>query len=266
MKTNIFAISIIVFIKIMTVYCFGWAPSHVGICQSPIDIRPETCIREHPSTLELQNFDVQPNSMLVENNGYTVQFSFEFGQNAPYINTQMQNALKVYKLAQLHFHIGDDDYEGSEHTIDEMYYSFEIHLVFFNSAYHDATAATSFHDGLLVLSILFLHSDYAQNLPFTEYLHNAKYSGEKYFVANNLLHHRLIDFIRYENFQYVRYAGSLTTPSYAETVTWFVSTDIRFINEMDLRIIRGIEGDAGLIAGNMRPVQPNNGRKCYKNY
>ena len=46
-----------------------------------------------------------------------------------------------YEFAQAHFHWGSVDDVGSEHTINGKHYPMEMHLVFWNKQFPNATAA-----------------------------------------------------------------------------------------------------------------------------
>lgn len=61
-----------------------------------------------------------------------------------------------YIFAQLHFHWGDRDEVGSEHTLHGHRYPLEIHLVHYNSKYENVTQALYSKDpeAIMVVGIL----------------------------------------------------------------------------------------------------------------
>lgn len=137
-----------------------------------------------------------------------------------------------------------------------------MHLVFYKSFYKDTTTAANFPDGLVVIGILFNASENATQKLFTNYLKDVQHTGQMITVKNTK-GTRLIDFIEKLDTKFIRYDGSLTTPSCSEAVTWYVSTQLREISYEDLEAFRELQGEEGPIAGNFRPIQPLNGRKCY---
>jgi carbonic anhydrase len=53
---------------------------------------------------------------------------------------------RPYIFAQIHFHWGEDNEEGSEHTINGMHFPLEVHLVHYNSKYKSFDEAA--HSGI----------------------------------------------------------------------------------------------------------------------
>ncbi|GAB0093461.1 Carbonic anhydrase [Sergentomyia squamirostris] len=233
-----------------------------GIRQSPIDINLSSCQRDLSLfPLKFHNFDHHPSSMTVTNVGHSVQFSFEFKKDAPYLSRGILNS-KKYILAQIHFHFGKTDDSGSEHKINSKSSALEMHSVFYKSTYADVSEASGHSGGLVVIGNLFEASDDVPNQFFVQYLSQVPQSGQSVTVKD-AKGNRMIDFIGSLDFKYVRYEGSLTTPPCSEAVTWYVSTSVREISREDLANFRDLYGDEGKMNGNYRPVQAINGRKCY---
>lgn len=60
----------------------------------------------------------------------------------------------IYQLEQFHCHWGCSDGKGSEHTVDGLSYSGELHLVHWNTTkYTTFDEAAKHHDGLAVLGV-----------------------------------------------------------------------------------------------------------------
>jgi carbonic anhydrase len=70
----------------------------------------------------------------VENNGHSAKFTFNYPNGKP--ARLLGGPLKVaYNLDSFHFHWGEIDAAGSEHTLNSRRYSAELHLVTYNSNY-----------------------------------------------------------------------------------------------------------------------------------
>ena len=68
-----------------------------------------------------------------------VLFFFPCNKNVLY---HLQGGLNgSYEFAQAHLHWGSKDNAGSEHTIDGKHYPMEMHLVFWNKQFPNATEA-----------------------------------------------------------------------------------------------------------------------------
>lgn len=60
----------------------------------------------------------------------------------------------IFQLEQFHCHWGCSDGKGSEHTVDGVSYSGELHLVHWNQTkYPSFDEAAKHHDGLAVLGV-----------------------------------------------------------------------------------------------------------------
>ncbi|CAB3998532.1 carbonic anhydrase 7, partial [Paramuricea clavata] len=122
----------------------------VGKKQSPIDIvRASAVFDESLKSLKF-SYPGFENAKL-ENNGHTVQFS-PTGENTS--EASCGPVTNKYKLAQFHFHWGENNDVGSEHTVDGKPYSGELHLVHYNTdLYSSAAEALTQKDGLMVFGI-----------------------------------------------------------------------------------------------------------------
>lgn len=72
------------------------------------------------------------------------------------------------------------------------------------------------------------------------------------------------DLIGEQPFDFISYAGSLTTPPCYETVTWIVSTRILDAAQCELDAFRRLRDSSGdQMVNNFRPLQRRNGRKLF---
>ncbi len=60
-----------------------------------------------------------------------------------------------FAFDQLHFHWGSGDDQGSEHSVDGVFFPLEMHMVHVNSSFEDFDAASDQPGGLAVISFLF---------------------------------------------------------------------------------------------------------------
>lgn len=61
----------------------------------------------------------------------------------------------VYAFEQLHFHWGENDYEGSEDLINNHSFPMEMHAVFYKEDYKSMDEALKHDDGLAILAYLY---------------------------------------------------------------------------------------------------------------
>jgi carbonic anhydrase len=50
---------------------------------------------------------------------------------------------RPYIFAQIHFHWGEDNLSGSEHTLNDKHFPLEVHLVHYDSKYKSFAEAES---------------------------------------------------------------------------------------------------------------------------
>lgn len=144
-----------------------------------------------------------------------------------------------YTFASIHFHWGDGSpVRGSEHTIDGVATSLEVHLVHFNVKYRTLAEALPHRDGLAVLGFLFeskglitlenfddkdntfrpLSADDTNYLQFAKYLPNVTMENQE-VVAEIDVAKLIPKFARDGSGIFFRYDGSLTTPPCYEVAT-----------------------------------------------
>lgn len=129
-----------------------------------------------------------------------------------------------YRFVQLHFHWGPDSVEGgSEHLLRSKRYAAELHLVHYNTKYNSFVEATNHPDGLAVLGVLMDTSNNPKDHPGIEKLvseiDKLKESGSETNMTSAL---NLKELLPTNTQNLYRYQGSLTTPKFAEIVTWTV--------------------------------------------
>lgn len=119
-----------------------------GMRQSPINIEPLMAkkIRKN-QRVTIENVFKLPKSITYTNTGHGYVIAMEFEDpSRPFIRGGPLGN-DSYSLINLHFH------HKSEHTLNNVSFDAELHLVFFNSKYKTILNAFSHSDGLAVLGI-----------------------------------------------------------------------------------------------------------------
>ncbi|XP_067000485.2 carbonic anhydrase 2 [Anabrus simplex] len=236
-------------------------PSCAGYSQSPIDLDTSAMLRLIVAEeLNWEGYWKQPHNMTLTNTGHTIQVSgrWEDG-DSPFVTGGPLEG--EYVFAQLHFHWGSSDDSGSEHTVHNISFPMEMHVVHYKRDYGSPQAAMEFEDGLMVASHLFRLTE-TPNMALEVLIKSLHaIQGAELQVAIqpfplDVLH---LPFER----EYVMYSGSLTTPPCNEAVTWLISARPLPLSPNQLDRFRHLTSMAGMLDENFRPVQPRNGRPVF---
>lgn len=266
----------------------AWDTITGGFCggkeQSPIDV----CGASFVPGLMLGVQDTwknYPGATTVVNNGHTIQVNFDLANAPTTINSladqvgRSTNAGSItWKVQQVHFHYGRSGYtlgsEGSEHFLAGKPYPLEAHFVHFNTKYADVGAAVGSgeKDALLVIGVLFSLSK--TESAFMSAIGNAASTATRTAMPLQFGHNDFMDFVNANvnnDAVFSSYAGSLTTPTCNEIVTWVnmdrscMITEATLKQFMDLSVsparrhLRslGATDEAHGKHGNFRPLMPN---------
>ncbi|XP_025090356.1 carbonic anhydrase 2-like [Pomacea canaliculata] len=232
-----------------------------GSRQSPIDLdNGEASLDDHLKPFSFEGFEPHTHTWNIVNNGHTVQINF-VNETAIVSDGSLPDK---YIVRQLHFHWGEDDGQGSEHTVDGMAYPMEVHIVTYKSSYGNIVNSLQHSDGLAVLGFFFEIGS-THNTPFQNIvnaLQHVKNPEDTYAMPSfNLL--SLIP----DDREYYRYLGGLTTPPCSEVVIWTVfRTPIQVSAEQvaafrDLLYVDHSSHASLPLTNNYRPVQDLSGRK-----
>ncbi|KAL6729413.1 hypothetical protein Aduo_000467 [Ancylostoma duodenale] len=227
----------------------------------PLRLFPAKAVITHQSPLEFHHYDARGHVTAI-NNGHTVLVrGFQSWTEQPYISGGGLSG--KYYLQQFHFHWGDSDTTGSEHTLDLLHYPVEVHFVHVLEGHNETTAHNATH-AIAVVSVMLQVADdkddvltnledaiIATNTPDNVF--------EKYaYSPAGLLPKDTVTFFRYE--------GSLTTPPCTEGVVWTILVQPRYVSENELNFLRQhITTEGELLRYNWRPTQPLNNRTIYLN-
>ncbi|XP_051972246.1 carbonic anhydrase 14 isoform X2 [Xyrauchen texanus] len=233
-----------------------------GQSQSPINIDTHKVIYDPRLTpIKLQGYDLSGSpAITLINNGHTLQLSLP---NSMHI---VRGFNHVYVAAQLHFHWGTKEVPGSEHTIDNVHFPAEIHVVHYNSKYANLSEAASKADGLAVLGGFIgvgLHENdnYEKILSALTDISTEESNTEiPGFDIRHLLPNSLDRFYRYN--------GSLTTPPCFQTVSWTLFNDTITVSRRQLAALEDTlkTEHNKLLSKNFRVPQFLHGRKVLKSF
>jgi carbonic anhydrase len=198
-----------------------YATCGLGKIQSPINITDTK--KEKLAEIE---FNYQPSTLKLLNNGHTIQVNVADGSSIK-IGTDQ------YNLVQYHFHT------PSEEQVQGKNFEMVAHLVHKNAAGQLAVVAVLFKLGTENDALKPVWS----KLPEKE-------SVEQVFAETKMNAAQLLPATK----GYYAFEGSLTTPPCSEGVRWLVLNQPMELSSRQLTQFRNI------IHSNARPVQPLNGR------
>lgn len=214
--------------------------------QSPIDIKTDHAeFADYLETIKLSNYDRMAN-WTVYKGSHNVGFKIADGDNN--VHTISDHDKSDHQLIGGHFHWGYNDYQGSEHTIDNKKFPLELHLVHISE-----------ETDIMVLGFLFdLDStDNAELTPLLNALSKVEAFGDQNNQGMNI--RRLIP----KNIEhYYRYSGSFTTPPCTEGVKWTVFEERIKISEKQMKVFHDLE----FLKLNFREPQPMGKRRLCTNW
>ncbi|SPP80564.1 blast:Carbonic anhydrase 2 [Drosophila guanche] len=169
-----------------------------------------------------------------------------------------------FEVEGLHFHWGDKNNRGSEHVINDIRYTMEMHIVHRNKKYATIGEALNHPDGAAVLGFFFnLDEDEGQGLvTINRHLHliadaNQEASLNVTFSLSSLIAGVDVD-------KFYTYKGSLTTPPCSEAVTWILYSDPIPISPKQISRFRQLsDTQDGALVDNFRTLQPVGNRRIF---
>jgi len=205
------------------------------LSQSPINILSDSTLTDTNQQVSIKfGTDITE----IENLGHTIQLDFKAGND-------FTVGGKTFTSRQFHFHT------PSEHLIDGLTYPMEVHIV---NILKDSNTSKS--PQYLVVAFLFkmgkenpFLKEFLNVIPEEE--HNSSLPAGKVNFGDlfSQISNKVI------SGGYYSYKGSLTTPPYAESVTWIVNKYILEASPEQIFTIEKLEGD------NARHVQALHARK-----
>ncbi|XP_073749036.1 carbonic anhydrase 1 isoform X3 [Callorhinus ursinus] len=190
-----------------------------GNKQSPIDIK--TSETKHDSSLKPINVSYDPaTAKEIINVGHSFHVNYEDNDNRSVLKGGPLS--ESYRLCQFHFHWGSTNDYGSEHIVDGVKYSAELHLIHWNSAKYSSFAeAVPQADGLAVIGVLMKVDQANPRLQKVLDALNTVKTKNKRAPFTNFDPSTLLP----SSLDYWTYSGSLTHPPLYESITWIICKD-----------------------------------------
>ncbi|XP_008115548.1 carbonic anhydrase 15 isoform X2 [Anolis carolinensis] len=246
-------------------------PACGGDNQSPINIvRRKSQWDKDLDEILFEGYDqAPPGRWRLLNDGHTVVLNLGGAPAAEQINITKGGLHGTYQALQFHFHWGDLNHNGSEHTLDGIQYPMELHIVHINSKYKTISEAKGHPNGLAVLAFLFKVSD-ADNTNYNTIvaaLKNISQADNYVDLASTFPLSNLLPDMPLLS-KYYRYKGSLTTPNCDEVVTWTVFEELIPLSKSQLDAFKKMlyfrkMATTSRMTNNFRPIQPLHSRKVY---
>ncbi|TGZ54911.1 carbonic anhydrase 2 [Temnothorax longispinosus] len=228
----------------------------IGKHQSPINIEEHNVKNVSLQPLRLIGID-NPCQSYVTNTGHTVMLKTNESKAAMLSGGPLEN--NIYVFEQLHFHWGQNDYEGSEDLINNHSFPMEMHAVFYKEDYKSMDEALKHEDGLAILAYLYEISPQPNPTyePIVKLLPDIEAMGKGKVLQEPLLLETILvpDIANMQD--YFTYNGSLTTPPCLEVATWIDFKDHQELSREQLSAFRDLRNPQGnKLTHNFRPVQP----------
>ncbi|MDO9197099.1 MAG: carbonic anhydrase family protein [Rhodoferax sp.] len=195
----------------------------IGKRQSPINIEESGTLQGPAEPLQ---FNYQPSSGTVVNNGHTIQVDLT-GDNSMTVRGS------TYKLLQFHFH------HPSEERVDYRGFAMVAHLVHRNA------------EGQLAVVAVLLDPGVANALINKVWTYMPLDTGDRVRMPTGLID---MNELLPKDQRYYQFMGSLTTPPCTEGVLWLVLKQPTTVSRDQIRLF------SQLFPNNARPVQAVNGR------
>ncbi|EDW24004.1 GL23614 [Drosophila persimilis] len=244
-----------------------WARHHghcAGKTQSPIAITTSRTIPVHMPAVDMIGYH-NPSAVSPEN--VSIGIPKVNASNAeedflPYIRGAKLSG--EYEVEGLHFHWGDKNNRGSEHVINDIRYTMEMHIVHRNKKYATIGEALNHPDGAAVLGFFFnLDEDEGQGLvTINRHLHLIADANQEATLNVTFSLSSLIAGVDVDKFY--TYKGSLTTPPCSEAVTWILYSDPIPISPKQISRFRQLsDTQDGALVDNFRTLQPVGNRRIF---
>ncbi|CAL1595284.1 unnamed protein product [Knipowitschia caucasica] len=232
-----------------------------GDCQSPIDIVVRKSVFDSKLKPLVTNYDPK-SCQQIWNNGYS--FLVEYDDSTDKSTLKGGPLQETFRLCQFHFHWGECNSWGSEHTVDRRLFPAELHLVHWNAEkYSQFEDALVEDNGLAVIGVFLKIGKRHEGL-------------QKLVDALPAIRHRdsVVEFTHFDPAcllppnitEYWTYHGSLTTPPLTEAVTWMVMKQHIEVSHDQLAVFRSLLFTAAeeevqkSMVNNFRETQPLRGR------
>ncbi|XP_028304702.1 carbonic anhydrase 5A, mitochondrial isoform X2 [Gouania willdenowi] len=232
-----------------------------GDRQSPIDIVVRKSVLDSELKPLVHKYDPKT-CQQIYNNGYS--FLVEYDDTTDKSMLSGGPLRDKFRLCQFHFHWGENNDWGSEHTVDKRLFPAELHLVHWNSDKYSLFEEAVMEDnGLAVIGVFLKIGKRHEGLQkLVDALPAIRHKGSE------------VEFTHFDpgcllpacNDDYWTYHGSLTTPPLTESVTWIVMKQPIEVSHDQLAVFRSLqftsvdEDVQKSMVNNFRVQQPLRGR------
>ncbi|XP_059168073.1 carbonic anhydrase-related protein 10-like [Physella acuta] len=237
-----------------------WKLCKFGRQQSPINIEPRRLLYD-PNLKHLKIEATTVNGLL-RNTGHDILIDV-YKEETRYINISLGPLSYSYRVAEVRFHLANNDSVGSEHRVGGRSFPAEMHIIAYNTElYRNLSEAAKGVKGLAIIAVFLevgKEMDKAFFFIFKD-LQSLRNRGD-----NAQLHDISLTHLIPKTDEYVTYEGSLTQPGCFETVTWILMNKPLRIGKDQLKALRVLfrsrENESNMaLEINSRPLMPLNHR------
>ncbi|XP_031771282.1 carbonic anhydrase 1-like isoform X1 [Apis florea] len=234
--------------------------------QSPINLDDRLVRERKYPPLVLNGHWLNEGEAKMINNGQTAKITLS-GNRIPSTICGGPLVDDVYEFESAHFHWGEDNCNGAEHTINNTWYSMEGHVIHWNRKYHTMEECFKHKDGFCILAYLFLVQPGCctcinpQLERITENLKDILDTEMETKIPPNSL-----SWMRWATYctRYYTYSGSFNVADYPECVTWIVFPVVIPVRASEIQEFRRLrDKDGKCIKSNCREIQLLKCRQIY---
>ncbi|XP_033330720.2 carbonic anhydrase 1 [Megalopta genalis] len=231
-----------------------------GHFESPInlDITFMKIIELNP--IQWVNVDVRPRKLKVTNTGFTVLLSTTWETERAYVTGGP--LLGKYLLSQIHFHWGENEMNGSEHSVDGASMPMELHVVLFKDEYEKFNLALTKVDGIIIVVYFFKLQNESN-----KFIHNILRHASEIRAAHSsvrLVPVSLNTLMRPFSEDYFLYWGSIILRTNPHRILWIISREPIGVSVEQVRTFRTLTNEKGMpILSNVRELKEREERTVF---
>ncbi|XP_026670786.1 carbonic anhydrase-like [Ceratina calcarata] len=234
--------------------------------QSPINLDDRLVRKRKFPPLVMNGHWLNDGEARLTNTGSTAKITLT-GDRLPSTICGGPLADDVYEFSSAHFHWGEDNCKGAEHTINNTWYSMESHVIHWNRKYQTYEECFRHKDGFCILAYLFLVQPGCcgcinpQLERITDHLKHVLDVNMETKIPPNCL-----SWMRWATYcsTYYTYAGSYNVGEFPEVATWIVFPVVIPVRPSELNEFRKLrDKDGNRIKSNTRELQMLKCRQIY---
>ncbi|XP_043507956.1 carbonic anhydrase 1-like [Frieseomelitta varia] len=225
-----------------------------GTLESPIDLDISHMKIIELDPLEWIGIDITPRKLKITNTGFTgnIILCAKWQQGGPYLSRGPFEG--NYMFAQVHFHWGENEMKGSEHTVDGASMPMELHVVHFKEEYETLESALRRPNGVTVLVYFCKLQDKPNE--FMDGIVNNLALIRTAHSSVRITPLKLTNILRPFSQDYFLYWGSITTAHNIHNIFWIICREPIGISAKQIAEFRSLNDEKGMsILSNIRPVK-----------